>query len=104
MSFRAETAAEAERLGELVRATEYLQQKADRYVAAAEAAHEAGKLVAAGARIEHLTAMKGQLEHADFMLTAALHDAKDALDRARLMSPALSRHTDAAESGRSLTQ
>ncbi len=97
-------AAEAERLSELVRAGQYLTQKADLYVAAVEAYEEAAKLVAAGARYEHLKAAKGQLDHARTMLAGALDDAKETMRRAKLMTPALAHTHESAESGRSMTQ
>ncbi len=104
MTMQDRAAAEAERLGELVRAGQYLVQKAELYVAAVEAYDEAAMLVAGGARYEHLRAAKGHLEHSSLMLTGALDDAKETMRRAKLMSPALSHTNDAAESGRSITQ
>ena len=103
MTFRAEIAAEGERLGELVRASAYVRQKADLYVQAVDLYHQAAEMVAAGAKRDHLLAMKKQLEHAGIMLAGALHDAKEAIARARMMSPGQP-HNCSAESGRSLTQ
>lgn len=103
MNYRAEIAAEAERLAELVRANAYIRQKGELYVDAVELYRQATEMVGAGARHEHMAAMKKQLEHAAVMLAGALQDAKDTLARAQMMSPG-QHHNHAAESGRSLSQ